>query len=132
MPAEESKPDLKVPPEIQAFLAGYPLSVQEIALRMRQVVLSVVPGAIEQLDLPARLIGYGFDRTYRGTICVIMPLKAAVNLGFPTGSTLADPEGYLSGTGKRARHVKITEISQVEMPGLLLLLEASTAAARQR
>jgi hypothetical protein len=30
-----------------------------------------MPDAIEQLDPPAHLIGYGLDRTYKGLLCGI-------------------------------------------------------------
>jgi hypothetical protein len=94
-------------------------------MRLRELVFSLAPDVIEQIDLAAKLLGYGFDRTYQGTLCVIMPLKAAVNLGFPRGAELPDPAGLLAGTGKRARHVKIRDVGEVEAPALRALLEAA-------
>jgi hypothetical protein len=111
--------------EVQAFLAAYDPRVQAIAMRLRELVFSLAPDVIEQIDLAAKLLGYGFDRTYQGTLCVIMPLKAAVNLGFPRGAELPDPAGLLAGTGKRARHVKIRDVGEVEAPALRALLEAA-------
>jgi hypothetical protein len=113
--------------QVRAFLAPYDPQVQTIALRLRELVLQVAPGAMEQVDYPAKLVAYGWRQTYKDTICVIMPLKAAVNLGFPRGVDLPDPAGLLTGTGKRARHVKITAIEEVEMPALRALLEAAVA-----
>ncbi len=37
----------------------------------------------------------------------ILPHGAWVNLGFFQGAGLADPEGLLTGTGARLRHVKV-------------------------
>ena len=119
-------------PDVQAFLATYDPRVQAIALKVRSLVLKLVPGAIEQVDRPAKLLAYGFDRTYRDTVCVIMPLKAAVNLGFPRGVTLPDPHGLLAGTGKRARHVKLTTVEDVDAPALRALLAAAVAATPER
>jgi len=113
--------------EARAFLAPYDAQVQAIALSLRDLVLQVAPGALEQMDYPAKLLAYGWRKTYKDTICVIMPLKAAVNLGFPRGVDLPDPTGLLTGTGKRARHVHITTISEVEAPALRALLEAAVA-----
>jgi hypothetical protein len=112
------------------FLATYAPQAQVIALKVRALVLAVVPAAIEQIDTTAKLIGYGFDRTYKGTICVIMPLKTAVNLGFAQGAELPDPAGLLTGTGKRARHVNIKTLEEVEAPALRDLLEAAVEATR--
>jgi len=94
---------------------------------LRDLVLQVAPGALEQVDYPAKLIAYGWRKTYKDTICVIMPLKAAVNLGFPRGVDLPDPAKLLTGTGKRARHVHITALQEVEMPAVRALLEAAVA-----
>lgn len=45
--------------------------VRATALRARELVRAVLPGTIEQVDRPARMLGYGRDRTYRGLICGI-------------------------------------------------------------
>lgn len=113
--------------QVQDFLAPYDSPVRAIVLRLRHLVLQVAPGAIEQVDRPARLLAYGWRQTYKDTICVIMPLKAAVNLGFPRGVDLPDPAGLLAGTGKRARHVRIATVQEVDMPALRALLEAAVA-----
>ncbi len=60
-----------------------------------------------------------------------MPLKAAVNLGFPRGTKLPDPGGLLVGTGKRARHVKITALEEIDLPRLRALIKASVALTRK-
>ena len=111
--------------EVDAFLAGYTPEVRAIALRLRALVFEVAPEAIEQIDIPGKMLAYGFARTYKDMICVIMPLKAGVNFGMPRGAELDDPDGLLEGTGKRARHVKISAIGQVEEPAIRALLHAS-------
>ena len=111
--------------EVDAFLAGYTPEVRAIALRLRELVYRVAPGAIEQIDIPGKMLAYGFAKTYKDMICVIMPLKAGVNFGMPRGAGLDDPDKLLEGTGKRARHVRISAIEQVERPSLRALLQAS-------
>jgi hypothetical protein len=115
------------PQEIRDFLSAYDPRVQTLTRKVRALVLKVIPTAVEQIDLPAKLLGYSFAHTYQNTVCVIMPLKSAVNLGFPRGIELPDPAGLLAGTGKRARHVKLTEVAQVETPAVRALLEAALA-----
>jgi len=111
--------------DLHIFLSAYPPRIRSLALELRALVCELVPSAVEEIDRPARLLGYSYDRTYRTTICVIMPLKAAVNLGLARGVDLPDPAGLLTGTGKRARHVKITSSEQVRCPALRALLEAA-------
>ncbi len=111
--------------DVESLLAGYPSDVREIARRLRQLVLAIVPEAIEQVDLPARMLAYGLARTYKDLVCVIMPLRSGVNLGFPRGAELAGPAGLLTGTGKRARHVRIYDLAAVDQPAVHALIEAS-------
>lgn len=115
---------------IDAFLSAYSPEVQAMARRARALVLELVPDALEQIDEPARLLGYGYTATYRDTICVVMPLKAAVNLGLPRGADLPDPAGLLEGSGKRARHVKLRTLDAVDRPELRELVLASAAQVR--
>jgi hypothetical protein len=107
------------------FLSTFTPPVREIALKTRDLVLSVMPDAVEQIDLPAKLLGYGTDTTYAGTVCVIMLLKDSVNLGFARGTSLPDPSGLLKGTGKRARHIKFKSPDEIDNPAVRTLLEAA-------
>ena len=130
-------PDIEMPQrevhdrEIEEFLGAYTHEVQMIARKLRELVIQVEPDILEQIDFPGRLIGYGFARTYKDTICVIMPLKAGVNLGFPRGIDLPDPQGLLVGTGKRARHVRLSSAEEANQPALRDLLEASARLTRE-
>ncbi len=117
--------------EINDFLSHFAPPVQALALSARRLVLELAPQSIEQVDLPARMIAYGFQRTYKDTICVIMPLKAVVNLGFPRGAELPDPTGLLAGTGKRARHVRLSEPGDIDDPALRELLRLSIIQTRR-
>jgi hypothetical protein len=111
--------------ELEQFLTPYSLMVQALALKLRGLIREVMPDAIEQLDPPAHLIGYGLDRTYKGLICGITLHKAHINLMFARGTELPDPEGLLVGTGKRARHVTIRQEAELENPAIRMLLRAA-------
>ncbi len=113
--------------QIVSFLSNYPPGIVALVEQLRLLVQNSFPAAVEQLDIPAKMLAYGFKPTYRDTLCVIMPYKTYVNLGFPRGATLADPLQLLTGTGKRARHVKITALDKNLTQGLLALLQASRA-----
>jgi hypothetical protein len=113
------------------FLSPYPRHVRATALGARALVLNLLPEAVEQFDSFSKLIAYGFDRTYKGTVCVIMPLESDVNLSFPRGDELPDPDGLLTGSGKYARHVRLCDPEDARRPALRALLEASIALTMQ-
>jgi hypothetical protein len=117
----------RVPAEVKAFLTAYDPAVREIALAARTLVRELVPDALEQIDVPAKMLAYGFAATYKDMICMISPQKSYVSLGLPRGAELSDPAKLLTGTGKRARHVKLTDAKQVDSPALHALLQASVA-----
>ena len=116
--------------EVEQFLAPFAPEIRDLAWKVRALVLEVFPDGIEQLDAPAKLIGYGFDRTYKGLVCGITLHKAHVNLMFAQGTELHDPAGLLTGTGKRARHVKVQQPGEVDRPEVRALLEAAVARKR--
>lgn len=111
--------------ELEDFLATFAPDVRNLALGLRDLVFEVEPKAIEQIDLPAHLLAYGYAKTYTHLMCVIILYKEYVNLGFPAGVDLPDPEGLLEGTGKRARHVKVRDLSQIDSPEIAALIQAS-------
>ena len=113
---------------IQAFLASYTPEVRDLALKLRALVLEVIPNALEHVDAPDKIIGYGFSLQMADTICVIAPYPSQVFLMFGKGTELPDPLGLLKGTEKHVRHVKIKDASDIEAPALRTLLEAAVAA----
>jgi len=109
--------------EITDFYAQYSPQVSAHALLLREVVLANLPGIIEQLDIPARMVGYCYGQKYSELICVIIPSKKGLKLGFNRGTELPDPEKLLKGTGKISRYVEIksdTQINSIAIKQLLL------------
>lgn len=111
--------------ELEDFLSQFAPEVRNLALALRDLVYEIEPTAIEQIDVPAHLLAYGYARTYKHLICVIILYREYVNLGFPIGVDLPDPEGLLQGTGKRARHIKITGLAQVDEPEIAEMIQAA-------
>lgn len=111
--------------ELEDFLAKFAPEVRNLALALRDLVFEIEPEAIEQIDVPAHLLAYGYAKTYTHLVCVIILYDEYVNLGFPRGVDLPDSEGLLLGTGKRARHLRVSELAQVDSPEIAALLQAS-------
>lgn len=117
--------DHPISAELEDFLTSFSKESQGIALELRDQILDLAPGIIEQIDVPAHLLGYGFAQTYKHLACVIIFQKDYVNLGFPRGVDLEDPEALLEGSGQKARHVKVYSIEETTAPGVLSLLKES-------
>ena len=49
----------------------------------------------------------------QGLVCYLAATKAYVSLGFFNGAELADPEGSLEGKGRKLRHIKLREHSDM-------------------
>ncbi|MCW5876064.1 MAG: DUF1801 domain-containing protein [Anaerolineales bacterium] len=111
--------------ELEDFLSNYTPEVRNLALALRDLVFEIEPRVKEQIDFKASLLGYGYRETYKHIICVIILYSEYVNLGFPRGVDLADPEGLLEGTGKYARHVKMRELAQIESAEVAALLQGA-------
>ncbi|MBI3465193.1 MAG: DUF1801 domain-containing protein [Planctomycetes bacterium] len=117
---------------VKEFLATCSPAVRQLALKARSLILEVIPGVQEQVDQSAKIIGYGFGPKYADLVCVLMPVKAGVNLGFYRAMELPDPKGVLQGTGKLHRHVKLKSKTDVAAPPLRAMLNAALTAYRKR
>jgi hypothetical protein len=110
----------------EAILKPHPKQIQEIARALRALIETLHPDAVETPRNGERCTTYGVGpRKMTEAYAHIMPLKSSVNLGFYHGIALRDPAGLLSGTGKSARHVKITDIAEVRSPAIRALLLAA-------
>lgn len=110
-------------PDAEQLLSGYEPAVRELALGARALILDVVPDATEEVDLKDRLIAFARGPRMADLVCVVMPLKAGVNLGIAGGAQLPDPDRLLQGTGKRHRHVRLSSPADLESSGLRTLIE---------
>ncbi len=109
--------------------------VREIFAALQALVRDVMPDANEQLDLPDRLVAFGFGPPgggvrMSGLAVALIPHTAHVNVQFADGAVLADPDGMVEGTGKRIRHVKCRSIADVARPALRSLLDEQARLRR--
>src|SRR4051812_42798021 len=118
--------------KIDFFLSQYDESVYTHALQLREILFANLPGIIEQLDVPAKMVGYCYGQKYSELVCVIIPSKKGLKLGFNRGNELPDPEGLLKGTGKISRYMEIKSDKQIKSPALKELLLSALALYRQK
>jgi hypothetical protein len=109
-------------------------AVRSVFLAAADAVRDVMPDANEQVDLPDRVLAFGFGppggTRLRGMAVGLIPHTAHVNVQLADGADLADPAGLIEGTGKRIRHVKCRSVDDVTRPALRSIL--SEQAERRR
>jgi len=104
-------------PELLGFLAAYDPSIADLALALRQVVLEEAPDASESIyQVYTVAIWFGFSDKMKDMFCYITTHERHVNLGFPRGATLPDPNRVLQGNGKAMRHIKFAAARDLGRP----------------
>jgi len=107
---------------IDAFLSSYDEEIFERALKLREILLANLPGIIEQVDIPAKMIAYCYGQKYSELICVIIPSKKGLKLGFNRGIEMSDPDKLLEGTGKISRYVVVKSDDQIKSKAIKNLI----------
>jgi hypothetical protein len=105
-----------VPAELVDFLAPFPDRVQDLALGLRERVLTVMPNAHEFVWDATNAVSFAYTPTTRWQDSVVHIASYAkwVNLGFNEGASLDDPLGILVGSGGHIRHVRFAAIGDLE------------------
>jgi len=114
--------------DVHAFLSQYSEQVCIHSLMLRKVLLENLPGIIEQVDMPAKMIAYCYGQKYTEMICVIIPSQKGLKLGFYKGTELPDPDRLLKGSGKVSRYVEIKTADDIHSDALKDLLRNALTA----
>jgi hypothetical protein len=106
------------PPSLIKFLKPYDREIQDLALKLRALVLEEMAPCYENIydAYSAVAIGYGTSDRLRDGIFHIAVYSKHVNLGFNDGATLDDPKGILQGAGNRIRHITIKTPEDIKRP----------------
>jgi hypothetical protein len=119
-------------PEFATLLASYPKEVQDIARAAQQLILELIPGAVEVVDARTAVIGFGYGTGYKDMVCTLILSKSGVKLGLVGGASLPDPHKVLEGSGKVHRYVPLARPADLRRPGVRPLLRATLAAWRRK
>ena len=117
-------------PAVDTFLKGYPPPVREIAVKAREVILSVMPNATEKVYPGWKVIQYGTAADMKSVFAAISPQRERANLGLANGVDLPDPDGLLEGDGKAIRHVKLTSAEAAGAPAVRELIRGALQATK--
>ena len=120
--------------DLATLLDPHSPTVREVFGALRALAREVMPDAEEQVDLPDRVLAFGFGPPggvrIRGLAVGLIPHTAHVNVQLADGAMLDDSSGIVEGTGKRIRHVKCHTLDDVARPALRALLEDQAARRR--
>ncbi len=102
-------------PQLLGFLEAYDRHISDLALALREVILEEAPDASESIyQVYTVAIWFGFSGKMKDMFCYISTNSGHINLGFPRGSSLPDPNRVLEGEGKTMRHIKIRSQRDLE------------------
>ena len=128
------KPRIPKPrPEYLEFLAPYGPRIARLAIAIRKLVLEESPGATELIydAYNAVATGYSFTGRPGDSFIHIAAYAGWVNLGFNRGSQLDDPKSQLRGSGRWIRHIRISELEDLEAPAARAFVKAAVARAER-
>lgn len=117
---------------IDTFLSGFPQTVAENSLLLRDVLLKRLPEIQVQLDIPAKMMAFSYGKRYTDMVCTLIPSQKEVKLGFYKGVDLPDPEKLLKGAGKLSRYVQIKKQEDIYADALAMLIKEAFKAYKKR
>src|SRR5579864_8621182 len=123
-------------PQLLGFLEAYDCHISDLALALREVILEEAPDSSESIyQVYTVAIWFGFSGKMKDMFCYIATNARHVNLGFPHGVSLADPNRVLEGEGKAMRHIKFASLRDLDRPFVRRYIQAAmelAAPARTR
>ncbi len=113
-------------PQLLGFLDAYDPPIADLTLALREIILEEVPDASESVyQVYTVAIWFGFSGKMKDMFCYITTSAGHINLGFPQGSTLPDPNRVLEGEGKAMRHIKFASAAELERSYVRRYIQAS-------
>ena len=83
-------------PQLLGFLEAYDRPISDLALALREIILEEAPDAAESIyQVYTVAVWFGFSGKMKDMFCYITTHAEHVNLGFPRGAALPDPNGVL-------------------------------------
>jgi hypothetical protein len=121
--------------DLATLLEPHSPAIRDVFGALRALTREVMPDAEEQVDLPDRVLAWGFGPPggvrMSGFAVGLIPHTAHVNVQLADGALLPDPARIVEGTGKRIRHVKCRSLDDVARPALRTLIDEQAALRRE-
>ena len=116
------------------FLSKYNPAIAAVAKAAVARLRRYVPGAVELVydNYNALVVGFGPTERASEAILSIALYPRWVTLFFLQGERLSDPARRLQGTGKRVRHIVVSDVAILDEPAVRRLIrQAVETAPRQ-
>jgi hypothetical protein len=98
---------MPVPGDVHDFLVERHPALADLALWVREAVLTSEPDLLERVY--RGWDGIGFRHPDAGYVCAIYPREQEVRLLFEHGARLGDEERLLEGAGRQTRFIRVRE-----------------------
>ena len=97
--------------------------LQPVCQSLRRIIESLHKGRVEIVWPKHKIASYGVGpKKMTEHYAYIAVQGSHINLGFYYGALLTDPSRLLEGSGKKLRHIKLTESAAAESPEIRALL----------
>ena len=116
----------------EEILSAYEEKISAPGFQLRKLLFSELKNINEEADASSNIISFNYGKGYKNVICVIIPSKKGIKLGFYKGSELPDPGNLLKGNGKVHRYVEIKSSQDIHNAALRQLLKEAVAAYAAR
>lgn len=106
--------------------------LRPVCSALRKLIQKADPDFVEIIWPRQRIASYGVGpKKMSEHYAYIAPQKSHVNLGLYRGTSLADPDGLLEGTGKQLRHIKLKSVSVATSAAVKQLLDCAIAERQE-
>ena len=120
--------------QIAQYLEPFDDKIVSLAQALRHFLLSETKPKYELVgDSTISVnIGYGFTQKSWDCYCAIIVYSMHINISFPAGASLPDPQGILQGAGKKIRHMKVKDTSYLKVQEVREILDEARSRALAR
>lgn len=118
--------------QLAGFISKYDTAVAKLARQCRSALRKRLPTAIEQVYDNYQFLAIGYCSSERTSDCIVSLAVSpkGVSLSFYYGSSLADPDRVLQGSGKQNRFIRLESAEALVSPPVEQLIAAAIANAK--
>ena len=117
--------------QLETFVDAFTPEVAKLARGALRRMRALVPGAFELVYDNYNALAIAFSPSERASDAIfsIALYPRWASLFFARGAELADPSGLLKGSGKRIRHIVLTDLCPFDSPPVRALIKEALALA---
>ncbi|HUR21513.1 MAG TPA: hypothetical protein VMZ90_11930 [Vicinamibacterales bacterium] len=118
--------------QLSSFIAKFDPSVAKVLRACRAALRKRFPTAVELVYDNYNFFVIGYCSTPKASDCIVSLTGSSngVGLCFTHGAKLPDPKGWLLGSGRQTRFIRLPSASVLKAPAVETLLKVAIARAR--